>query len=316
MGVMHDESVASGQPRSSRIDFETAAGPDHTTYGYDPAAERPYWVDYPDPITGARQTQRFASIEAYHEFLETRFGVVSEPVPEHMAGRGGGSPGESGAPGAPEATSGGGPDDSTVASGSEETTSTEPSSSAAEDPYADLTLRQLKRLAKTDPQAAEALLDRYRAWRDANDPRLRSAARSDPIAKSILDAPRPNEELAELMGPKGDERPVPHEAGARVRDAQGREKWSGSYESGGMTPEQEALGYPKAQQATHTEVKAIAEAPLGPGETLDITGQYDPCPACRAAMTAASQGGRTVSYWWPGGRFRAVNGTATISFNP
>src|SRR5262249_27595619 len=84
MGVLHDESVASGQPRSSRIDFETATGPDHTDFGYDPTAERPYWIDYPDPVTGARTTQRFASIEAYHEFLETRFGVVSEPVPEHM----------------------------------------------------------------------------------------------------------------------------------------------------------------------------------------------------------------------------------------
>jgi hypothetical protein len=35
---------------------------------------------------------------------------------------------------------------------------------------------------------------------------------------------------------------------------------------------------------THTESKAIAEAPLKKGSRLYINGQYDPCRFCRAAM--------------------------------
>jgi hypothetical protein len=176
--------------------------------------------------------------------------------------------------------------------------------------YGDVPVRKLRNLARTDPLAAEELIARYEKL---SDKQLRAAVRrGDGTAAAVLERRvAPNRELDELRGQKGDVR-MPHAATAKVTGPDGSVKWTGSFESGGMTAEQRAQGFPKGPQATHTEAKAIADAPLHRGDTLRITGQYDPCQACRAAMQKASEGGKTVEYWWQGGVFRAVDGKIVL----
>jgi hypothetical protein len=183
------------------------------------------------------------------------------------------------------------------------------SAKTPEKAYADMTIRELKKRVQ-DPQAAEELLSRYHKM---NDKELRAAARSDPVAKSILERRiRPNVALPELQhGEKGEQRVIPHEARARVIDKGGKAGTWTDLKSGdvaNLPPEKRELGYPLAQQESHTEAKAIRQIPLNPGETLEIWGTYDPCKPCQEKMRAASEGGRIVIYWWQGGRFRAVNG--------
>jgi hypothetical protein len=180
------------------------------------------------------------------------------------------------------------------------------------DPFAGVSNRKLRQLAIKDKDAAEALWNRYDSM---STKQLQEAARNgDGTAKTVLDRRIPeNKKVEEFRGKKGEERPVPHEAGAKVTDPSGRVKWRDEYRSGGMTPEQKARpDWRAASQESHTERKAIVEAPLEPGETLWIRGQYDPCDPCQRAMRDASRGGRTVDYWWPGGHFRAVDGEIVI----
>jgi nucleic acid/nucleotide deaminase of polymorphic system toxin len=76
--------------------------------------------------------------------------------------------------------------------------------------------------------------------------------------------------------------------------------------SGGMTPEEAALGFPKSTLATHTEARAMRNYPLKPGDQMVIRGQYSPCPTCRGAMnSAAKTHGATITYEWPGGTWKA-----------
>ncbi|MDQ0617407.1 hypothetical protein [Arthrobacter globiformis] len=182
------------------------------------------------------------------------------------------------------------------------------------DSYAVTSVRKLKSLVKKkDKMAAEALAIRYEGWSTTRKglSRLRRAmANGDQIAKQVWENRLPeNTKLAAYVGKKGDERPIPHEATVKVTDSQGKVTWHPKpFRSGEMTSEQKKLGYPKAQESTHTEIKAIAEAPLNAGDTLWISGQYDPCDPCQKAMIRASEGGRTVDYWWQWGTFRAVDG--------
>ena len=44
------------------------------------------------------------------------------------------------------------------------------------------------------------------------------------------------------------------------------------------------------------------EHQLQPGQTMRITGDYDPCDSCQGRMReAATSSGATIIYWWPGG---------------
>jgi hypothetical protein len=180
----------------------------------------------------------------------------------------------------------------------------------APDPYAKLSDRRLKKLAESDKQAAEALRDRYEKLPNK---KLREKARNgDAMAKSVLDARVPkNTKLDDLRGSKGDVR-MRHHAGAKVTDARGRVRWSDEFQSGDMEKPQDPKDWRKKSQESHTERRAIAKAKLQRGETLWIRGQYDPCSFCQEAMRAASEGGRTVDYWWPGGHFRAADGKIVI----
>jgi hypothetical protein len=177
------------------------------------------------------------------------------------------------------------------------------------------TIRQLRNRAEQDPEAAEELRLRFRAMSDKD---LKKEMTRDPtgIARMVYESRiPPNVKLAEFEGKRGEQRPIRHEASARVIGVDGRERWSGGYESGGVTAEhREEHGWREANRLSHTERKAIRDANLAPGERLEIVGVYDPCPWCQQAMREVSLGGRTVEYWWPGGRFRAVNGVVTWTY--
>lgn len=76
--------------------------------------------------------------------------------------------------------------------------------------------------------------------------------------------------------------------------------------SGGMSPEERALGFPRSSLATHTEARAVRRFPLRPGDSMTIRGRYPPCPSCKGAMNrAAREQGATILYEWPGGTWTA-----------
>ena len=133
--------------------------------------------------------------------------------------------------------------------------------------------------------------------------------KGDPVADAVMEKRRAaNPELARAMASKRQ----PHEATVRVTDdATGETVARDKLVSGGVTPEQAVeLGNLEASKASHTEAKAVREIPLKAGQTMRITGQYDPCGSCRAAMRAAATStGGTIVYWWPGGPPKGIRFT-------
>ena len=83
-GVIYASQVT-GQPHSSRIDYETAQGSNHTEYGYDPSRASPFWVSYPEPGTERRQVIEFETFEDYHSWLRQTFGVEPGLVPDRLS---------------------------------------------------------------------------------------------------------------------------------------------------------------------------------------------------------------------------------------
>jgi hypothetical protein len=182
--------------------------------------------------------------------------------------------------------------------------------------YATMSLRRLRFLAnkKRDKAAAEALISRYEQMSTTDDglKKLGAMRRRDPTANQVWESRLPEyTELKAYAGEKGNKRHVPHEATVKVTDSQGKVTRSERFKSGDMTEEQKGMRFPEGQQETHTEFKAIQAikgAPLRPGDTLWISGQYNPCDPCQKAMIDASTGGRTIDYEWQWGTFRAVDG--------
>jgi hypothetical protein len=165
---------------------------------------------------------------------------------------------------------------------------------AVADDLADLRLR-----AKTDPDAAHALVDRYRKMSDFELFR-RYIDDADETASAIIRQRYPDNETALKRILRDNYRP-PHEATAILRRA-GAEVSRTRLQSGNMTPQERALGFPRSMNATHTEARAVRQINLQRGDILEIRGQYDPCPSCRNAMReAATRTGATIRYWWPGG---------------
>lgn len=109
----------------------------------------------------------------------------------------------------------------------------------------------------------------------------------------------------EYQRPPNDGSRPPHNASATVYGPGGQVTSPTTYwTSGGMTPEQQALGYPTSSLSTHTEQQAIRysgiQDAMGPGSTLHIQGQYPPCGPCQAGMTTfAAQSGGHVQYSYP-----------------
>ena len=76
-----------------------------------------------------------------------------------------------------------------------------------------------------------------------------------------------------------------------------------SYQSGGMTPEEKALGFLRSTLATHTENRAMRDLTpdLKPGDTVRIKGKYPACPSCKGAMNRAHEKtGTRIIYEAPG----------------
>ena len=67
--------------------------------------------------------------------------------------------------------------------------------------------------------------------------------------------------------------------------------------SGGMTPEQKAMGFPKGMLDSHTEPKTLRAMNLEPGDTLVIKGTNSPCPSCRGAMNSAAREFKASIYY-------------------
>lgn len=100
------------------------------------------------------------------------------------------------------------------------------------------------------------------------------------------------------LGPHGVD-PAHHNANIMVRDASGRLRHHERIVSGNMTPEEQALGFPRNTLASHTAARAIRNIPLQRGETTTITGQRPPCPTCKGVMNqAARDSGATIIYRW------------------
>nr|WP_226377018.1 hypothetical protein [Pantoea stewartii] len=74
-----------------------------------------------------------------------------------------------------------------------------------------------------------------------------------------------------------------HTANATLFDSDGNIKAQGIWQSGNMTPEEKALGFPQSSLATHTEARITRELDqiASPGDKLVIDGQYPPCTSCR-----------------------------------
>ncbi|MER5553204.1 hypothetical protein ABT001_16270 [Streptomyces sp. NPDC002793] len=91
-------------------------------------------------------------------------------------------------------------------------------------------------------------------------------------------------------------------------------------ESGDMTPEEAALGYPNNSAFTHTEHRFSRMAgastgpkvslpndpfagkyPLSPGDAVTMQGQLPPCSRCKGAMNRmVRELGVSVTYAWDG----------------
>jgi hypothetical protein len=166
---------------------------------------------------------------------------------------------------------------------------------------ADIELEDLRRRAKKDRTAADALWARYQGMSDFELFR-RFADEADETASAVIRQRYPSTEAA-LKKILGKNYRPPHSATTVLR--RGDREIRGQVNSGGidrMTPKERSLGFPKNMLATHTEARAIRQAGLQRGDFLEIRGQYDPCSSCvRAMQEAATRSGATIRYWWPGG---------------
>ncbi|GCD96701.1 eCIS core domain-containing protein [Embleya hyalina] len=159
--------------------------------------------------------------------------------------------------------------------------------------------KALRAEARKDPSAVDRLRDLYEGQPD----HVLGALSDDPVAAQVRDRRRARQQKDELARIDASDFRPPHEATVRVLDPDGSVVHNESLRSGGVTPEQRAArGLNRANQDSHTEAKAVTRVPLTAGQRMYITGQYDPCGSCRAAMQAAAlrSGGR-INYWWPGG---------------
>jgi hypothetical protein len=160
-------------------------------------------------------------------------------------------------------------------------------------------LDNLRKAARTDPDAAHALVNRYKQMSDFELFRRFTDA-GDETAAAIIRQQFPSNEAA-LRKVLGSNYRPPHSATAILRRGD-LEVWRQPLQSGNMTAEERALGFPRNTLATHTEARAVQQPGILPGDNLEIRGQYDPCPSCvRTMRDAATKTGATIRYWWPGG---------------
>jgi hypothetical protein len=75
------DAMLDGTPHGSSIDITTESGPVEIRYGYDPGADKPFWIDMPGP-GGTRVPERFASLDDYHAWFEQQTGLKLLGAPE------------------------------------------------------------------------------------------------------------------------------------------------------------------------------------------------------------------------------------------
>jgi RHS repeat-associated protein len=98
-----------------------------------------------------------------------------------------------------------------------------------------------------------------------------------------------------------------HTAVVTIFDSKGLTRAVETLESGNMTAEEAALGFPLSSLATHTENRAVRNLTLNSGDTMIIEGQYPPCPSCKGAMNrAARESGASIIYRWAGQEWIAI----------
>lgn len=99
---------AGNQPRTSRIDIITEGDRrNYTEFSYDPNADRPYKIDYPDPVNGERTQVEFKTREAYEEWYGDNFpGYRADIEATSPASAAGGSTTPVDTPGADEGSPG------------------------------------------------------------------------------------------------------------------------------------------------------------------------------------------------------------------
>jgi hypothetical protein len=184
--------------------------------------------------------------------------------------------------------------------------------------YDGMSVKQLRKLAKTDPESVWELIAKYQNM-TAKD--LANAARTSELARDVAAAKRAAATAIKPNDPRWEGHQLRHDATAVSRDGQGNEVWRGAATSGNMTPEERALPWPESMNSSHTEVRLVNVGELPRGGTFRITGQYDPCTSCQAEMrAAANRTGCTVEYWWPGAPngqpFRATPQAAPAAATP
>jgi hypothetical protein len=115
--------------------------------------------------------------------------------------------------------------------------------------YSSMTREQLKKLAKADNEAWNALIDKSRTMSDA-ELRILANKKGDADARAVLnERTSPNSEALKKALDR-DYRP-PHTAEVTVRRGN-QVVAQQQYNSGNMTPQEAALGWPRNLLATHT----------------------------------------------------------------
>lgn len=156
--------------------------------------------------------------------------------------------------------------------------------------------------------------DRLEALYEGQSDRvLRALEKGDPVAGKVLEQRRAQAQQAELKRLEASEFRPPHDAIVKVVDQDGHVVGHERVHSGGSTKERRReVGLIKANQEVHTEAKAVRNIPLKAGQTMYISGQYDPCGPCRSTMQAAAdRTGARINYQWQGGPEGGITFTPT-----
>ena len=101
-------------------------------------------------------------------------------------------------------------------------------------------------------------------------------------------------------GPKGVD-PDHHNLNVMVKNSEGNVKSHERFVSGNMTAEEKAMGYPKGQNASHTEARfsRFRGDTLDEGDIVIMTGQLPPCNSCKGYMNRlATEKNVDITYRW------------------
>lgn len=86
-----------------------------------------------------------------------------------------------------------------------------------------------------------------------------------------------------------------------VRDAEGNVVSHERFVSGNMTAEEKAMGYPKGQNASHTEARfaRYRGENINEGDVITMTGQLPPCNSCKGYLNRLSaEKNVDITYRW------------------